>query len=162
MSDPLTLAADFAPATHEDWLAEVRRVLLRGKPDATDSDFERAFAQRLVDRTEDGLEIQPLYTQAPSIRPARTEAKPWEIRQRVWPAVAGSTAESELAAGATGVLLRMDDGTDLTAALEGVFLDLAPVSLDGASARNWAISCDISSARMATGSGERFRVTPVN
>ena len=113
MTEPLPLAEGFASASREDWLAEVRRVLLRGRTDATDEDFQQAFAQRLVTRTEAGLEIQPLYTaedrlgavdapgSAPFVRSTHVEARPWEIRQRVWPEVDGSSALEELESGAT-------------------------------------------------------------
>ena len=144
MTEPLPLASAFDAATRDDWLAEVRRVLLKGQPEATDEDFAQAFAQRLITRTGDGLQIQPLYTaedapsvdlapgQAPFIRSTHATATPWEIRQRVWPALEDSRAVSELESGATGVLIDMTSGVRLADALEGVLLDLAPVSLSGA------------------------------
>lgn len=145
MPEPLSLASGFAPATRGDWLAEVRRVLLKGRPEATDEDFAQAFTRRLVTRTDDGLDIQPLYTaddapsnalapgQAPFLRSAHATAVPWEIRQRVWPTIEGSRAVGELESGATGVLIDATGQSTLAAALDGVLLDLAPVSLSGAS-----------------------------
>lgn len=142
MTPSLTLAASFDPGSRDQWLAEVRRVLLKGKPDATDEDFLSAFDKRLVTRTDDGIEIQPLYTaadapsdelnpgQAPFQRSTHAAPVPWQIRQRVWSGVQGSSALVELESGATGVLLTMDDDTDLATALQGVLLDLAPVGLD--------------------------------
>lgn len=144
MTEPLSLASGFPLATRDDWLAQVRRVLLKGRPEATDDEFAQAFAKRLVTRTDDGLDIQPLYTaedaptialapgQAPFIRSTHETAMPWEIRQRVWPAIEDSRAVGELESGATGVLVDMSEGVALLQALDGVLLDLAPVSLSGA------------------------------
>lgn len=155
MTDSMPWASGFAPATRADWLAEVRRVLMRGRPEATDEEFLAAFDQRLVTRTEDGVAIQPLYTaedaptidlapgQAPFLRSTHSEPIPWEIRQRVWPSVDDSTAVGELEAGATGVLIEMTDDVDLADALEGVLLDLAPVSLSGATAKQATTLLDI-------------------
>ena len=50
LTDELTLAAEFPTPTREDWLALVDKVLKGG-------DFHR----KLVSRTADGIEIQPLY-----------------------------------------------------------------------------------------------------
>lgn len=141
MTPPLTLAASFDPVTRDEWLAEVRRVLLKGRPDATDEDFLSAFDRRLVTRTDDGIEIQPLYTadtavredlapgQAPFLRSTHAVPGPWEIRQRVWPDADDSSAVTELESGATAVLLSLVSADDLAPALQGVLLDLAPVSL---------------------------------
>ena len=49
-ADILPLAADFPPATREQWLELVAR-LLNGAP----------FDRKLVAKTYDGLTIQPLY-----------------------------------------------------------------------------------------------------
>lgn len=145
MSDPLPLAEGFPPASKDDWLEQVRRVLFRGAGEPTEEEFAQRFARRLVTTTDDGIEIQPLYTredqpqgevlpgQAPFIRSTHSSARAWEIRQRVWPEVVGSTAVGELESGATGVLIQMQSDTDLARALDGVLLDLAPVSLSGAS-----------------------------
>ena len=71
-----TLAGDFPPVSRDQWLDEVRRVLLKGKPDVTDVDFLKAFDSRLVSRTDDGIEIQPLYTadDAPASLPEAGQA----------------------------------------------------------------------------------------
>ena len=142
----LDLAGDFAPATQEQWLDGVRKVILKSKPDATEAEFADAFARQLVHRTEDGLQIEPLYTAddgpsdpglpgfAPFVRSAHAAPVPWEIRQRVWTAAEGSSAVGELESGATGVLLEVPSAVDalaLETMLDGVFLDLAPISLDG-------------------------------
>lgn len=146
MTETLTLAGDFPAPTREQWLAEVARVLLKGTPGAGDEDLQRAFDRRLVSRTDDGIAIQPLYTaedapaappapgQAPFLRSTHAAPVPWEVRQRVWPAVDGSSGVAELESGTTGLLVTVDAAADVPAlvdrALDGVLLDLAPVSLD--------------------------------
>jgi len=144
-----SLAGAFDAATRDQWLGEVRRVLLKSSPDATDEEFVEAFNRRLVTRTDDGIAIQPLYTaadspvddlapgQAPFVRSTHAAPRAWEIRQRVWPALPDSSAVSELESGATGVLLTLTDSLDdgdalVTRALQGVLLDLAPVSISAA------------------------------
>jgi methylmalonyl-CoA mutase len=135
--------SDGSSATREAWLQAVRGVILRSRPDASDEEFDEAFARQLVSTTEDGLQIQPLFDSsqaievgvpgfAPYVRSTHVAPTPWEVRQRVWPTVDGSSAIGELESGATGVLLEL--GTDIDAAglrriLDGVFLELAPISL---------------------------------
>ena len=144
MSESPTVAEGIPLATREQWLAEVRRVLLPRDPEGGDDAFAEAFDRRLVTRTEDGIEIRPLYTaadapaldalpgQAPFLRSAHAAPRPWEIRQRVAPGAAGA-AVAELESGATGLLVELpgsdDAGAALASALDGVLLDLAPVSL---------------------------------
>ena len=143
---PLELGAAFPAATHEQWMDAVRGVVLKGRPDATDEDFAQAFARQLVHVSEDGIEIAPLYVPpargsgnrvglpgcAPFVRSAHAAPVPWEIRQRVWPDVDGSSAVQELESGATGLLIELPAGADLAVleqTLHGVYVDLAPVSL---------------------------------
>jgi methylmalonyl-CoA mutase len=149
-ADHLELAAEFPAPRREEWLKGVEGVVLKGKPDADAETFAKEFARQLVHRTEDGIEIQPLYTAddtgtvdsglpgfTPFVRGTRPAASDWEVRQRVWADVDGSNARYELEHGATGVLLVLPGAVDLDSldrALEGVFLELAPVSL---SARDW-------------------------
>lgn len=138
------LADGFPAVDHDDWLGEVRRVLFRGRPEPSDDEFEAAFSRRLVTRTEDGIELQPLYTAenrtgepgfpgaGPYVRSTHAAPRQWEIRQRVRPGDPGSSAVAELESGATGVLVELDAGSGADAldrALEGVHLDLAPVSV---------------------------------
>jgi methylmalonyl-CoA mutase len=137
-TDHLDLAGEFPAPTREQWLDGVKGVVLKGKPDA---DFDEQFTRQLVSRTEDGIDVQPLYTAddvdldaglpgtAPFVRGTRSGARDWEARQRVWVGVDGSSAAYELEHGATGVLLELPDAAALEAALEGVLLELAPVSL---------------------------------
>src|SRR5256885_4610083 len=72
-TDDLSLAADFAPATYDDWRKLVDGVL-KGAP------FEK-----LVGKTYDGLKIEPLYPRAQGVAPVlgRPAAASWQIMQRV-------------------------------------------------------------------------------
>ena len=71
-TDPLRLAADFAPATRDDW-RELADGVLKGAP------FEK-----LVAKTYDGLRIDPIYERAreATVIPGRAAATPWQIMQR--------------------------------------------------------------------------------
>ena len=144
MSESLTLAGEFEAPTREQWLRAVHGVILKSSPDASPDEFQAAFDKQLVTRTEDGIAIQPLYTaadvegtaglpgEAPFVRSAHAEPRPWEIRQRVWSNVGDSSAVAELESGATGLLVETDANVDVDAldrVLAGVYLELAPVSL---------------------------------
>jgi methylmalonyl-CoA mutase len=100
MTDPetLLLAADFPPATHEEWRKLVDAVL-KGAP------FER-----LIGKTYDGLSIAPLAQRRADARPvaARPGAAPWETLARVDhpdPALGNDIALRELNNGAAGLVL---------------------------------------------------------
>src|SRR5882724_3556537 len=73
VTDGLRLAADFAPATYDDWRKLVDGVL-KGAP------FEK-----LVGKTYDGLKIEPIYRRAHDAVPVagRPAAAPWKIMQRI-------------------------------------------------------------------------------
>jgi methylmalonyl-CoA mutase len=97
-TDDLRLAADFAPATYDDWRKLVDGVL-KGAP------FER-----LVGKTADGLKIDPIYPRAKGATPvaARPAAAPWQIMQRIDHPDAGQAnaqALHDLENGATGLTL---------------------------------------------------------
>ena len=151
MSDPsAALAAGFPEPSHADWLALVEATLKGG-----------GFERRLVTRTADGIEVQPLYTRDmapaslnPSRRPAADPARPWDLRTLVDhpdPARANADALADLQGGGASILLKLDpsgrDGVavasrdDLSRVLDGVLLDLAPVALDagflGSLAADW-------------------------
>jgi methylmalonyl-CoA mutase len=66
-TDELRLAADFAPASYDDWRKLVDGVL-KGAP------FEK-----LVGKTSDGLRIDPIYPRAQGAAPVagRPAAAPW-------------------------------------------------------------------------------------
>jgi methylmalonyl-CoA mutase len=147
MSEPVRALADgFPPADLPAWRARASESLGIGA--AADGDFERA----LVRRTLDGIARGPLMTRAdaPAPQPAspwRTAgpgaAYPWDIRALIRhpdPARANKDALEELEGGACSLELKIDpageDGVmirsldDLARALDGVHLDLAPLSLD--------------------------------
>jgi methylmalonyl-CoA mutase len=96
--DELRLAADFQPATYDDWRKLVDGVL-KGAP------FER-----LVGKTSDGLKIDPIYPRAKGATPvaARPLAAPWQIMQRIdHPDAKQANAQAlhDLENGATGLTL---------------------------------------------------------
>jgi methylmalonyl-CoA mutase len=100
MTDPdtLLLAADFPPATREEWRKLVDAVL-KGAP------FER-----LTSTTYDALSIAPLAERRADARPvaARPGAAPWEVLARVEhpdPALGNEIALRELNNGAAGLAL---------------------------------------------------------
>src|ERR1700720_421819 len=97
-TDDLRLAADFAPATYDDWRKMVDGVL-KGAP------FEK-----LVGKTSDGLKIEPIYPRAHGAAPVagRAAAAPWQIMQRVdHPDLAQANAQAlhDLENGANGLTL---------------------------------------------------------
>jgi methylmalonyl-CoA mutase len=145
-ANDLPLAADFEPATEAQWLSLVEKVL-RG------ADFER----RLVSSTADGLRVRPLYTRAATLAEPQaaipgaapftrgTKAKPqglgWEIRQLYAehdPERAKAAILDDLDQGVGGVTLQIEAPGQfglpgrrqaIAEALDGVLLDLVPVSL---------------------------------
>jgi len=128
-SDDLAFAAEFPPATREDWLRLVDGVL-KGAP----------FDRELVARTYDGLAVEPLHARAAAPPPvaARTPGAPWQVSQRVDhpdPAAANAEALHDLENGATALSLVLagspgsyDYGLDasdaaIARALEGFHFD---------------------------------------
>jgi methylmalonyl-CoA mutase len=98
VTDDLRLAAEFPPATYEDWRKLVDGVL-KGAP------FEKLTA-----RTYDGLKIEPIYQRAKGAAPVagRAAAAPWQITQRIdHPDAAAANAQAlqDLENGATGLSL---------------------------------------------------------
>jgi len=127
-TEDLRLAADFAPATQDDWKKLVDGVL-KGAP------FEK-----LVGKTYDGIRIEPIYSRARGAAPiaGRAAAAPWQIMQRIDhpdPAQANAQALHDLENGATGLTLvfagangahgfGLDPSPEAVAKiLDGVFLD---------------------------------------
>src|ERR1700710_1122314 len=97
-TDELKLAADFAPASYDDWRKLVDGVL-KGAP------FEK-----LVSKTSDGLQIDPIYRRAKGAAPVagRAAAAPWQILQRIdHPDAKAANAQAlhDLENGATGLAL---------------------------------------------------------
>lgn len=98
VTEDLRLAADFAPATYDDWRKLVDGVL-KGAP------FEK-----LIGKTSDGLKIDPIYPRARGAAPVagRAAAAPWQIMQRIdHPDAAQANAQAlhDLENGATGLTL---------------------------------------------------------
>src|SRR5712692_8239833 len=98
VTDGLRLAADFAPASYDDWRKLVDGVL-KGAP------FEN-----LVGKTTAGLKIEPIYRRAHDAAPiaGRAAAAPWQIMQRIdHPDAAAANAQAlhDLENGATGLAL---------------------------------------------------------
>jgi len=134
MSDDLPLAAEFPPATRDDWLM-LAQAALKGAP------FER-----LMRSTYDGVVIDPIHERRADIMPiaGRTPATPWQVMQRVEhpdPAAANAEALHDLENGATGLSLvfagaigaygyGLPPGADaLNRTLDGVMAD-AGIALD--------------------------------
>jgi methylmalonyl-CoA mutase len=126
--DDLRLAADFAPATYEDWRKLVDGVL-KGAP------FEK-----LVGKTYDNLTIDPIYQRARGTTPiaGRAPAAPWQIMQRIDhpdSAMANAQALHDLENGANGLTLVFagangayglglePSSETIEKVLDGVFLD---------------------------------------
>jgi methylmalonyl-CoA mutase len=133
-TDELRLAADFAPATYDDWRKLVDGVL-KGAP------FEK-----LAGKTYDNLRIEPIYSRAQDAVPVtgRAQAAPWQIMQRVdHPDAAAANAQAlhDLENGANGLTLVFSGanggygfGLEPTAevlekVLDGVFID-AGISIE--------------------------------
>ena len=98
VTDELRLAAEFAPASYQDWRRLVDGVL-KGAP------FEK-----LIGKTADGLTIEPIYPRAKDAVPiaGRPASQPWQILQRIDhpdPAAANAQALHDLENGATGLTL---------------------------------------------------------
>ncbi|MES9519777.1 methylmalonyl-CoA mutase family protein [Streptomyces capoamus] len=145
--DGLSLAAEFPDATHEQWQRLVEGVLRKSGKELTGDAAEDALSTTL----EDGLRTRPLYTArdgapdpglpgfAPFVRGSRPEGTlqgGWDVRQR-HTALAGGAADAvltDLENGGTSLWLVLGESgipvSGLGRALDGVYLDLAPVVLD--------------------------------
>jgi methylmalonyl-CoA mutase len=140
MTDPetLLLAADFPPATREEWRKVVDAVL-KGAP------FER-----LISTTYDGLSIEPLAERRTDARPvaARPGAAAWQVLARIDhpnPALGNEIALRELSNGASGVTLVFagavgDYGFGLPASEEAVGRVLEGFDFDAGAALEFDIS----------------------
>src|ERR1700752_2956612 len=127
-TEDLRLAADFPPATWDDWRKLVDGVL-KGAP------FEK-----LVGKTYDSIKIDPIYSRAKGTAPiaGRAAAAPWQIMQRADhpdPVQANAQVMLDLENGATGLTLvfsgangaygfGLDPSPEAIAKiLDGVFID---------------------------------------
>ncbi|MFE0761645.1 methylmalonyl-CoA mutase family protein [Streptomyces smyrnaeus] len=150
----LSLAQDFPEATYEQWQQLVSGVLRKTGATVPDASVpESALTTTLAD----GIDVRPLYTRtggerdegggargfpgfAPFTRGSRPEgnaARGWDVRQRHTRTDAAGTREAvlgDLENGVTSLWLTVGEGGlpvgELGHALEGVYLDLAPVVLD--------------------------------
>lgn len=133
-TEDLRLAADFPPATQDDWRKLVDGVL-KGAP-----------LEKLVSKTYDGIKIDPIYSRAKGAAPVagRAAAAPWQIMQRADhpdPAQANAQALLDLENGTTGLTLvfsgangaygfGLDPSPEAIAKiLDGVFID-AGIAID--------------------------------
>lgn len=135
MTDAPPFAADFPPASREDWLKLVRPAL-KDRP-----------LERLTTRTYDNIPVEPLYERAANAHPIVTRRGPWSVQARVDhpdPAIANAEALHELQNGATGLTLVFagssgaygyglpGDPKSIARALEGVHLDAIAIELQTA------------------------------
>jgi methylmalonyl-CoA mutase len=135
MTDELPLAAEFPPASREDWVKLVRSAL-------KDRPFER-----LIAKTYDGIPIEPLYPSAAGAKPIAVRRGPWSLQARVDhpdPAIANAEALHELGNGATALTLVFSgsigaygyglpgDAQSVAHVLEGVHLDAIAIELQTA------------------------------
>src|SRR4051794_30374373 len=102
-TDDLQLAADFQPATYQDWRKLVDGVL-KGAP-----------LEKLVTKTYDDLTIEPIYSRAIGSAPipGRAAAAPWQVMQRNdHPDAAQANAQAlhDLENGAGGLQLEFAGG----------------------------------------------------
>src|SRR5258708_40078340 len=129
VTDDLRLAADFAPATYDDWRKLVDGVL------------KGAAFEKLVGKTYDGLKIEPIYPRAHRAAPiaGRPAAAPWQLMQRIdHPAAVQANAQAlhDLENGATRLEIEFAGGPGargfgvadatretLTRLFDGVFFD---------------------------------------
>ncbi|MGW2062799.1 methylmalonyl-CoA mutase family protein, partial [Streptomyces sp. NPDC001937] len=148
-ADGLSLAAEFPDPAHEQWQSLVEGVLRKSGKDVAGSAAEEALSTTV----EDGLITRPLYTSrddapdagfpgfAPFTRGSKAEgnvANGWDVRQRhslTDPARLNEAVLADLENGVTSLWLTVGGATGvpvsgLARALDGVYLDLAPVVLD--------------------------------
>ncbi len=142
--DGLSLAAEFPDATHEQWQRLVEGVLRKSGKEFSGAAAEDALSTTL----EDGLRTRPLYTardsapdpglpgfalRAGAAAPRAPARSGWDVRQR-HTALTDGAVLADLENGGTSLWLVLGEGgipvAELDRALDGVYLDLAPVVLD--------------------------------
>lgn len=141
----LVLAAAFPEPTRDQWAAAVDAVVRKSGRIGEDAPLG-AGVEKLAWDTADGVHVQPLYTAddvandgAEAPRFAR-EGERWDVRQH-HAGESGSAARAAILAdlenGVTSIWLAVGAGgvpvAELPAVLDEVYLDLAPVVLDGGS-----------------------------
>ncbi|WNF25524.1 methylmalonyl-CoA mutase family protein [Streptomyces sp. C11-1] len=148
-ADGLSQAAAFPDPSHDQWQRLVEGVLRKSGKEVSGSAAEEALSTTL----EDGLITRPLYTAhdrspdtgfpgfAPFTRGSRAEgnaAGGWDVRQRhtlTDPARLNEAVLGDLENGVTSLWLTLGGPAGVPAdalarALDGVYLDLAPIALD--------------------------------
>ncbi|MGW9121612.1 methylmalonyl-CoA mutase small subunit [Streptomyces sp. NPDC055663] len=148
-ADGFSLAAEFPAPAHEQWQHLVEGVLRKSGKEAAGPAAEEALSTTV----EDGLITRPLYTPrdsapdagypgfAPFTRGSKAEgnaAGGWDVRQRHTlpdPARLNEALLADLENGVTSLWLTVGGAAGvpvsaLAGALDGVYLDLAPVVLD--------------------------------
>jgi methylmalonyl-CoA mutase len=165
--EDLQLAGEFPPATREQWRELVAGVLRKAGRDELPDPVEEALRRTVAT----GVTVAPLYTAAdagdlpaavgvpglpPFVRGGRAGTAPergvpggWDIRQRhAHPDVAVSKAAvlADLENGGTSLWLVLGDGAipveALGDVLDGVYLDLAPVTVQGVGAGGGAAAAE--------------------
>ncbi|WP_417684766.1 methylmalonyl-CoA mutase subunit beta [Roseibium sp.] len=135
----LNVPRDFLSNSEADWNAAVEKAL-KGAP-----------IERLTRKTEEGLPVAPLYPGRPDVlaQKARAAQAPWTIFQRIDvpdPREANQQILEDLNGGAGGLDLvfgtshvaqegqglKIETLADMEALLDGVFLDLVKIRVDGA------------------------------
>src|SRR5712691_4385052 len=167
-ADELPLAAEFPPATREQWRKLVEGVL-RGAP----------FDDKLVTRTFDGLAIGPLYPRRADATPGagRAPGAPWTIMQRVdHPAAANAEALHDLANGANGLSIVFAGSPGafgygvpaseaaIARALEGVYLGIAldlDLGAQGMDVAHWLAALARRRGMAGAATGIRFGLDPI-
>jgi methylmalonyl-CoA mutase len=152
MTDQLSLAAEFEPATLDQWrrlaLGVLRKSGVAGADGRSASSRvgedtpPEAVDDLLSTTTYDGIRIAPLYPPAP--RAASTATAGWDVRQRhggTDPGAVRNAIVDDLEGGTTSIWLDLhpggwaaddpaDLGTALSKILDGFYLDLAGIVLD--------------------------------
>jgi methylmalonyl-CoA mutase len=148
--DELTLAAEFAKPSRDQWRELVAGVLR--KSGALTGENETEPESLLVSSTYDGIAVQPLYTAEdvvtetgfpglpPFVRGSRPEgsvATGWEIRAQhaqADPVATNKALLADLEGGVSSIWLRLGGDAlpveSLADALNEVYVDLSPVTLD--------------------------------
>lgn len=158
--DELVLAGEFPAASREQWVELVDGVLKKSRR-ITDDAEPGAGVAKLVRTSPEGIGVLPLYTaedvadlpaagvpgQQPFVRGARARGPVpdgWDVRQRHAepdPQTAHTAVLADLENGVNSIWLTVGDGgtapADLPTVLDGVFLDLAPIVLDGGGAEEF-------------------------
>lgn len=136
-ADRLVLAGEFPAATRERWRELALGVLRKSGMDI-DADVDAdAVDAALGTDTPDGVRLRALYTSddvvAAGVPDGRPVGQPWDVRQRHTypdPEVARAAVLADLENGVTSLWLTAA-ADELGAVLDGVYLDLAGVVLDG-------------------------------